>query len=108
MGTRLAVETVNKADRKNDIQNRLKRIEGQIKGLQRMIDEGKGCSDILIQVSAVKAAVNRVGILIFEEHSRGCLMDALGREDDGALDTLIDLMNRFLGSNISTGKIERD
>jgi len=80
----------------NDIMIRLKRIEGQVKGLQRMLDEEKCCSDILVQVAAVKAAINKVGIMIFEEHSRTCLKDALETESDKALDDLIVLLNRFV------------
>lgn len=67
-----------------------------------MLDEEKCCSDILIQVSAVKAAINKVGILIFEEHSRQCLKQAMNTEDDASVDDLITLMNRFVGLNIST------
>lgn len=81
---------------KNDIQLRLKRIEGQVKGLQRMLDEEKCCSDILVQVAAVRAAINKVGILIFEEHSRSCLKEALPAENKEAFDNLIEVLNRFV------------
>jgi DNA-binding FrmR family transcriptional regulator len=81
---------------KRDIQIRLKKIEGQVKGLQRMIEQDKSCSDILIQVAAVRAAMNKVGILIFEEHSRTCLKDALKAQNDEALDNLIYVLNRFI------------
>lgn len=81
---------------KTDIINRLKRIEGQVKGLQRMMDDEKCCSDVLVQVAAVKAAVNKVGIMVFEEHSKSCLKDALNAGNSSALDDLIDIMNRFI------------
>lgn len=81
---------------KRDILLRLKKIEGQVKGLQRMIEDEKCCSDILIQVAAAKAAMNKVGILIFEEHSRSCLKGALNEENSEALDNLIDVLNRFI------------
>ncbi len=90
------MEPKKKSGPGNDIMIRLKRIEGQVKGLQRMLDEEKCCSDILVQVAAVKAAINKVGIMIFEEHSRTCLKDALVTENDKALDDLIDMMNRFV------------
>lgn len=86
----------NQKDVRNDILIRLKRIEGQVKGLQRMLEEEKCCSDILIQVAAVRAAINKVGILIFEEHSKTCLKDALQSDSDVALDDLIDVLNRFI------------
>ncbi|MCM1565706.1 MAG: metal-sensitive transcriptional regulator [Dehalobacter sp. 4CP] len=90
------MEPKKKSGPGNDIMIRLKRIEGQVKGLQRMLDEEKCCSDILVQVAAVKAAINKVGIMIFEEHSRTCLKDALETENDKALDDLIVLLNRFV------------
>jgi len=83
------MEAKNDNQKKNDIIVRLKRIEGQVKGLQRMLNEGKCCSDILIQVAAVRAAINKVGILIFEEHSKTCIKGALIDEDSESLDSLI-------------------
>ncbi len=90
------MESAYENEAKNDIINRLKRIEGQVKGLQRMLDDEKCCSDVLIQVAAVKAAINKVGILVFEEHSKTCLRDALIAGNSTALDDLIDIMNRFI------------
>lgn len=90
------MESAYENEAKNDILNRLKRIEGQVKGLQRMMEEEKCCADVLVQVSAVKAAVNKVGILVFEEHSKTCLRDALQAGNNQALDELIDIMNRFI------------
>ncbi|NLO96570.1 MAG: metal-sensitive transcriptional regulator [Peptococcaceae bacterium] len=81
---------------KNNILVRLKRIEGQVKGLQRMINEGKCCDEILIQVAAVRAAINKVGILIFEEHSKTCLKDALKDDNEQALTNLIEVLNKFV------------
>ncbi|NLI93635.1 MAG: metal-sensitive transcriptional regulator [Peptococcaceae bacterium] len=81
---------------KKDILVRLKRIEGQVKGLQRMLEDDKCCPDILVQVAAVRAAVNKVGVLIFEEHSKTCLKDALNADNNEALDNLIDVLGRFI------------
>lgn len=90
------MESDNYKSSKNDILVRLKRIEGQVKGLQRMLEGDKCCPDILIQVAAVRAAINKVGILIFEEHSKTCLKDALNADNNEALDNLIDVLNRFI------------
>lgn len=51
-----------------DILSRLKRIEGQVRGVQKMIQEGRSCSDVVIQLAAIKAAVNRVGTTVFNCH----------------------------------------
>ncbi|MFA6807942.1 MAG: metal-sensitive transcriptional regulator [Eubacteriales bacterium] len=86
----------NNADSREAIITRLKKIEGQVKGLQRMMENDKCCPDILIQVSAVKAAVNKVGIKIFEQHSRTCLKNALLENNEKSIDELIDVINKFV------------
>jgi DNA-binding FrmR family transcriptional regulator len=93
---KIKLEKINDNPSRKNLLTRLKRIEGQIKGLQRMLNEDKCCSDILVQVAAVRAAINKVGILIFEEHSRNCLKNAFLEENDEALDSLIDVLNKFV------------
>lgn len=66
---------------KEDLIKRLNRIEGQVKGIQRMIDEDKYCGDILTQVAAVRAAINKVGSIILEKHSAKCLENLVSAED---------------------------
>ena len=70
-----------KKDSKTDILKRLRRIEGQVKGIHKMIEEDKNCADILIQVAAVRAAINRAGSLILEKHSMKCIENAASSED---------------------------
>lgn len=82
---------------KVDLIHRLHKIEGQVKGLQRMVDSDKYCVDILIQVAAVRAAVNKVGTIIFENHSRMCLHNAADTEEkDAAIDELIGVLTKFI------------
>jgi DNA-binding FrmR family transcriptional regulator len=81
------------------IRRRLKRIEGQIRGIQRMLNEDTCCTDILIQISAVRAAVSKVGIMIFENHANKCLAESLQGEDNNSeqkLADLVNLMNNFI------------
>ncbi len=59
------------ATQKRDIINRLKRIEGQVKGVQRMIEEDKCCADVLDQMAAARAALYNAGVLLLERHARG-------------------------------------
>ncbi len=61
---------------------RMKKIEGQIKGVQRMIEDDRYCIDIVQQLSAVSAAVDEVALLILESHIEGCVTDAI-REQNG-------------------------
>ncbi|HHT36967.1 MAG TPA: metal-sensitive transcriptional regulator [Firmicutes bacterium] len=74
---------------KKKIIQRLKRIEGQIRGIQKMIEDEKYCIDVLTQVSAARAALDRVGMIIFEEHSHSCLLRAI---EDGQVDAIDELM----------------
>lgn len=61
---------------KDEYGRRLRRIEGQIRGLARMIDEEKYCIDILTQISAAQSALQSVALGLFDEHLRHCVMDA--------------------------------
>ena len=69
---------------KDDYQARLRRIEGQVRGLQRMIDEDTYCIDVLTQISAVTKALQSVGIGLLEEHVNHCVMEAARNGDDEA------------------------
>lgn len=66
--------------RKN-ARDRLVRAEGHLHGVIKMIDEGKECPDILIQIAAVKAALNKAGEVILEDHIEHCLVEAVKSGD---------------------------
>ncbi len=69
---------------------RLRRIEGQVRGLQRMIDEDVYCIDVLTQVSAVTKALRGVGMGLLDEHIRHCVRGAAAEADDpGEVDALV-------------------
>jgi DNA-binding FrmR family transcriptional regulator len=70
--------------RKDDYLKRLRRIEGQARGLQRMVDEEKYCIDILTQVSAMTKALQAVALGLLEEHMNHCVVDAARAGDDEA------------------------
>jgi DNA-binding FrmR family transcriptional regulator len=53
--------------------NRLRRVEGQARGLQRMIEEGRSCEEVFTQLSATKAALDRVGVMLISQKMRSCL-----------------------------------
>ena len=69
---------------KDDYLKRLRRIEGQVRGLQRMIDEDEYCIDVLTQLSAVTRALQSVGIGLLEEHIGHCVIHAAQEEGDDA------------------------
>jgi len=77
---------------------RLSRIEGQVRGIARMIEREEYCVDILQQTAALRAALDSVGILILEDHVRGCVRTAAERgESDAYVDEVVDVVRRTLG-----------
>nr|TXF87293.1 metal-sensing transcriptional repressor [Alkalicoccus halolimnae] len=78
------------------LNQRLKRVEGQIRGIQKMVDEDRYCIDILVQMSAVQAALKRTGFDILEEHTRGCVTHAAQNgEEKEMIDELMDVIKQF-------------
>lgn len=84
-------------EEKDNLLKRLRRIEGQVRGLQRMIEEEKYCVDILNQITAVRAALKSAGIMILNCHIQGCVRDALEQQDDNeeVVQELLQIINRF-------------
>ncbi|MCP2518830.1 metal-sensitive transcriptional regulator [Candidatus Aminicenantes bacterium AC-335-A11] len=78
---------------------RLKKIEGQIRGIQRMIEEERYCIDILIQLSAVRGAIQKVEENILEKHLKGCVYESfLGRDQedkDKKIEEIIGILRKF-------------
>ena len=70
--------------RKDDYAKRLRRIEGQVRGIAKMIDEDKYCIDILTQVSAVNSALRSVALGLLEEHLNHCVVEAVSAGGDEA------------------------
>ncbi|HHV61635.1 MAG TPA: metal-sensitive transcriptional regulator [Firmicutes bacterium] len=82
---------------KEDLLKRLRRIEGQVRGIYRMIEEDKYCVDILHQIAAARAALGKVGMSLLESHTRGCVTDAIKEErGDEAIDELVDILMKFV------------
>ena len=83
---------------RDPIVQRLKRITGHVQAVQRMIEEDRDCPQILLQISAVRAALTQVGRLVLEDHLDTCIVDAVKRgEGEKALSELKESMARFLG-----------
>ena len=76
------------AQDKDAYMRRLRRIEGQVRGLQRMIDEDKYCIDILTQVAAATKALQSVALGLLEEHLSHCVAQAVAEGGDGAADKI--------------------
>ncbi|MBE0481477.1 MAG: metal-sensitive transcriptional regulator, partial [Dehalococcoidia bacterium] len=68
---------------KREILVRLRRMEGQLKGIQRMVEQEKYCVDVLNQLSSIIAATQKVANIILQDHIRGCVREALSRDERG-------------------------
>ena len=75
--------------KKEDYAKRLNRIEGQVRGIRRMIDEDTYCVDILTQVSAVTKALQSVAVGLLDEHVRHCVKNAVTEGDADTLETMV-------------------
>jgi len=76
--------------------NRLKRIEGQVRGIQKMIEEDRYCVDILVQISAINAALKKVGFSIVERHTKHCVSSAVkSGAGDEAIEELMEVMKQL-------------
>ena len=83
---------------KAQLVRRLSRIEGQVRGIARMIEREEYCVDILQQTAALRAAVDAVSIMVLEDHVQGCVRTAAERgEADQYVDEVIDVVRRTLG-----------
>ena len=83
---------------KAQLVRRLARIEGQVRGISRMIEREEYCVDILQQTSALRAAVDSLAVLVLEDHVQGCVRSAAERgEADKYVDEVVDVVRRTLG-----------
>ncbi|MDD5369763.1 MAG: metal-sensing transcriptional repressor [Anaerolineaceae bacterium] len=78
--------------------NRLARIEGHVRAIKRMVEEDTPCPDVLLQVAAVRAALNSVGRIILEDHLQSCMVDAVEKDNyQRALRDLKVSLDKFIG-----------
>jgi CsoR family transcriptional regulator, copper-sensing transcriptional repressor len=78
--------------------NRLARIEGHVRAVKRMVEEGTSCPDVLTQIAAVRAALNSVGRVILEDHLQSCMVEAVEKDDyQRALGDLKNSLDKFIG-----------
>ena len=86
--TKPATETYLDPELVENLKTRLNRIEGHVRGIKRMLDDKEDCESILIQTSAIKAALNQVIVKLLEGHMDTCVTDCVQSGDEEALDRL--------------------
>lgn len=85
------------AEDKDLLLNRLKRIEGQVRGIARMVDEDTYCVDVLTQISAAISALEKVGMHLLADHIKGCVTDAVSSGNgEHTVNELVGVVERFL------------
>ena len=87
-----------KSKDKEKLQNRLRRIEGQVRGVQRMVDEEAYCIDVLTQIASVVAALEKVGTILLKDHVEHCVRESIekGEGADEKIEELTAAVERFL------------
>jgi DNA-binding FrmR family transcriptional regulator len=81
---------------KDQLQKRLNRIEGQVRGVQGMVDDDRYCIDVLTQIGAIQAALDKVALGLLDEHARHCVMGADGAEQGDKTDELMAAVARLM------------
>jgi DNA-binding FrmR family transcriptional regulator len=85
-------------ERQHSVVNRLARIEGHVHAVKRMVEEGTPCPDVLMQIAALRSALDNVGRIILEDHIRGCMVDAVKTGDfEQSWVDLQQSLERFIG-----------
>ena len=82
---------------KDALLKRLNRIEGQVRGIAKMIESDRYCVDVLTQVSAIKSALDAVGLQLLEDHTRGCVQNAVQSGNGGQeITELLNIMRKLM------------
>ena len=76
--------------------NRLARAIGHLESVKKMVEDGRDCSEVLIQLSAVRSAINNIGKVILEDHIQHCIVDAVEEGDDQAIASLCAAIDKFM------------
>ncbi len=90
-------KNLDKANDKDALIKRLKRIEGQVKGIQKMVEDDRYCVDILTQISAIRSAINKVGTIILENHMKGCVSESIKEgNSEEMINELMKTIDKFI------------
>lgn len=76
--------------------NRLSRAIGHLESVRKMVENGRDCSEVLIQIAAVRAAITNIGKVILQDHIQHCIVGAVEHDDEQALDALCQAIDKFV------------
>lgn len=83
-------------DTKKILITRLSTAEGHIAGIKKMIEEGKGCEDILVQLAAVESSINKLGKIILKNHLNTCVKEGVQKGDGDILNRFNNILDKYL------------
>ena len=89
-------ETRGYTENKDAVVKRLRRIEGQVRGVQGMVEEDRYCIDVVTQITAIQAALDKVALELLGEHAKHCVIDAANGDKDGKTEELMAAVRRLL------------
>jgi DNA-binding FrmR family transcriptional regulator len=81
---------------KDDLTRRLKRIEGQVRGVEKMVDDERYCIDVITQISAIQAALDKVALGLLDDHARHCVIDGPDGAKDERTEELMSAVGRLM------------
>ncbi len=93
----MAAETRGYTASKDQLRSRLRRVEGQVRGVERMVEEDRYCIDILTQIGAVQAALDKVALGLLDDHARHCVIGAEADKQADRTDELMSAVGRLMG-----------
>jgi CsoR family transcriptional regulator, copper-sensing transcriptional repressor len=97
----MATKTANPGyiDNKDDLLQRLRRVSGQVGGVERMVDEERYCIDILTQISAIQAALDKVALALLDDHARHCVVGATEDNREEMTEEMMGAVGRLIRSH---------
>ena len=84
------------ASNREPLLRRLRRIEGQVRGVARMVDEDRYCIDVLTQISAIQGALDRVALGLVSDHTKACVIGATGENQEERMEELLQALDRLV------------
>ena len=87
---------IHSAEHTKTVLNRMARIIGHMESTKRMVEDGRDCSEVLVQLSAIESAINSVSRVIIKEHLSTCLVDAVRNDDISAIEELNKAIDKFI------------
>ena len=83
-------------DKKEPVLKRLRRLEGQVRGVERMVEADRYCIDVVTQITAIQAALDKVALELLEDHAKHCVIDAGDGDQDAMTEELMGAVKRLL------------